>query len=31
VDVVLGIEHPNYAHMTRLSERVRRALAGDLA
>ncbi len=30
-EIVLAIEHANYAHMTRLSERVRRALAADLA
>ena len=30
-DIVLAIEHPNYAHMTRLSQGVRQALAADLA
>ncbi len=30
-DAVLGIEHANYAHLARLSERVRQALAADLA
>ncbi len=30
-EIVLGIEHTNYAHMTRLSQRVRQALAADLA
>ena len=30
-DIVLAIEHPNYAHMTRLSQGVRQALAADPA